>query len=147
MLDSDTSHATLFRNTLISNNCHKNIGTGRGGAPGQGGVVIMSTSTSTQIPNQKTSKKPDITREQDSKQANITQGNCGNLLKKLQFACPAFKTPGISATVHHTNPYITLALPVESIFQTMNHQPIFPLNSLLLELSRLLLANSIDRSK
>ena len=38
------------------------------------GVVIMSTSTSTQIPNQKTgNKKTDISREQHSKQANIRQ--------------------------------------------------------------------------
>ena len=49
--------------------------------------------------------------------------------KKLQFADPVFKILGISATVHHTNPYITLALHVESIFQTMDHQPIFPMNS------------------
>ena len=58
----------------------------------------------------------------------LGRGSCEKL-QKIQFADPAFKTPGISATVHHTNPYITLVLPVESIFETMDHQPIFPMNS------------------
>ena len=37
-------------------------------------LVTMSNSTSTQMPNQIASKKPDISREQHSKQANIRQG-------------------------------------------------------------------------
>ena len=54
----------------------KNIGAGRNGGEG---VVIMSTSISTKIPNQKaakkqqTNKKTEISREQHSKQANIRQ--------------------------------------------------------------------------
>ena len=51
----------------------KHIGAGRGGVGG-GGVVIISTSISTQIPNQKAAKKKnEISREQHSKQANIRQ--------------------------------------------------------------------------
>ena len=49
----------------------KHIGVGRGRVRG---VVIISTSISTQIPNQKAAKKKnEISREQHSKQANIRQ--------------------------------------------------------------------------
>ena len=55
-----------------------------------GKIVILSTSTSTQIPNYKTSKKN--RSKKHSKQA-IRQGK----LRKLQmFANPVFITPGIN---------------------------------------------------
>ena len=55
-------------------------GAGRGGA-GRGKIVILSTSTSTEIPNHKTSKKNDISKQQ-SKQA-IRQGKLRKITKCL----------------------------------------------------------------
>ena len=65
-----------------------------GGPGGEDGVVIMSTSTSTQIPNQKTGQKTDISREQRSKQANIRQEKLWKVTQKVKFADPVFITSG-----------------------------------------------------
>ena len=56
-----------------------------------GKIVILSTSTSTQIPNHKTSKKNDISK-QHSKQAT-RQGEVQKNYK--MFANPVFITPDI----------------------------------------------------
>ena len=64
----------------------KKIGRERGG----GNIVIPSTSTSTQIPNQKMTKKSDISK-QHSKEA-LKQGKLRIIYK--MFANPVFVTPG-----------------------------------------------------
>ena len=60
-------------------------------------MVTMSTSTSTQIPNQKASKngkkKKHISREQHNKQANISQGKLWKVTPKL--TDPVFITSAI----------------------------------------------------
>ena len=61
----------------------------------------MSTSISTQIPNQKAAnkqtnkKKPEISREQHSKQADITQEKLRKITEKVRIASPVFITSGI----------------------------------------------------
>ena len=57
-------------------------------------MTIMSTCTSTQIPNQKTRKETDISRKQHSKQANLTHGKLCKVTQKISFADPVFITPG-----------------------------------------------------
>ena len=46
-------------------------------------MTIMSTCTSTQIPNQKTRKETDISRKQHSKQANLTHGKLCKVTQKI----------------------------------------------------------------
>ena len=68
-----------MRNAMLRNYLKERI-VGRDKNKGAGWEgVIMSASTSTQIPNQKASKKTDISREQHSKQA-----------EKLRFCRPGF---------------------------------------------------------
>ena len=50
----------------------------------------MSTSTSTQIPDQKASKKTDISREQHSKQANIRQEKLRKVKQNIKVCQPGF---------------------------------------------------------
>ena len=82
---------TSSRHALISNNCHLYCGWGQKHIRGRGAQLwLYSTSTSTQIPNQKTSRKNDISRKQHSKQANITQGKCWKVTQKIKVCWPGF---------------------------------------------------------
>ena len=53
-------------------------------------MTIMSTCTSTQIPNQKTRKETDISRKQHSKQANLTHGKLCKVTQKIKLCRPGF---------------------------------------------------------
>ena len=64
------------------------LGLGAWGLGPKGGRGLVTTSTSAQIPNQKTSnnekeEKKNIIREQHSKQANIRQGKLGKVSQKV----------------------------------------------------------------
>ena len=66
-------------------------------------MVIMSTSTATQIRNQKTSENKKAT-------SAVNRGSCETLHAKLKFADPVFKTPGILS--NENNAYSMTELPV-----------------------------------
>ena len=70
---------------------------GRSKSIGAGGLVIIFTSTSTQIPNQKAAKKKKNRhqREQHSKQPTIRQEKLWKVKRKVVFPDPIFITSGI----------------------------------------------------
>ena len=75
-------------------------GAGRGGAEWGGGVVIISTSISTQIPNQKAAKKKKKKKPKSAVNNTVNKlildrRSSKKLHKKVRFGSPVFITSGI----------------------------------------------------